>query len=130
MAKRLFMMTLPILLIVGLFAAFIFFNPPQQRDSVNSTGRDSNLGNIPGYNESMELARQRVLDSYQYRNYDGRNLQLRQVEQDTGCGNCWRFIYVFRVSSERLPEGVETVEISVDVNDGRIGNTTMTEIVR
>ena len=77
--------------------------------------------------EAKELARERVMADYNYRTFDGQDLQLVSQEE-LSCEGCYRFTYAFDIDSDQAPSIVDSYEISVDVIDGDTKNFSLTEI--
>jgi hypothetical protein len=127
---RFLRLALPALFAIVLIALMIAFVPPKSPDKQANVSIDRKLSDQAGYGEAEGIARARILESYQYMNYSARNLRLTGVEWDTGCGDCWTFTYIFDVESSELPNGVRSLEMAVNVANGRLGRTVMTEILR
>ncbi len=69
--------------------------------------------------ESREIARDYVLGTEEYRNYDGRNLTL--VETLTlRCPYCWQFVYTFEMRSMKDPAVTDMATIRVTVIEGTV----------
>lgn len=77
---------------------------------------------------AIEVAEQRVLDSYQYREYNGSSLVLIGQEINE-CDRCWIITYKYRVDEEKAPLNIKYIEMSFTFEDGRIVHTNYSEIL-
>jgi hypothetical protein len=84
---------------------------------------------LPTIEESQIIAENHIKDSFQYREYNGRN--LRHISTDImRCPSCWTFHYEFDVDAEGLPEGVYGYQAKIPVIEGKVTNPIFKESVK
>ncbi len=86
---------------------------------------------IYSYEESLELARERIISSYQFKEYNGANLLLLE-NRKLECEDCWNFVFKFDVNTSpdgyQLPSRIKSFRMGVDVINGVAKNLNMTEV--
>jgi len=73
-----------------------------------------------------EIAMLRVVNDYNYKEYNGIGLTLKGSEQLGE--NTYAFTYEYRIESEKAPKHVDGFEVTVIVEDGEAGNFSITEL--
>jgi hypothetical protein len=81
------------------------------------------------YEEALNAAQLRVLDSYQYNKYGGHDLELVIAEVDD-CEKCWTIGYEYDVNESLAPANVKRIEMVFAFDNSRIANTTYSEIIK
>lgn len=76
--------------------------------------------------EAQQIALERVISDYNYRDLNGYNLRLKS--DPVSCGNdCFEFVFEYEVNQTRIT-GLDKIEAQIFVVDGKAKNFTYTEI--
>lgn len=114
---------LVIIIISGIFSLFLI--GVLNFDSSNNSRNYVDAENIES---AKNLTRQRVLDSYQYKEYEGSDLRLiGAIKYD--CDGCWTITYEYKINNEIAPANFDKVKMIFEFENKVLENTTYKEIV-